>query len=121
MGRQVEYPFAALSNPIRTEILSLISEYEELSVTEIADAVPSVGRAAVSTHLGVLLEAGLVKIRRDGRHNLYSLDKSSAELAVEFLRMLYGDSLMKVAEASSGRKPSTRRTQGSKKTGRVAS
>lgn len=121
MGRRVEYPFAALSNPIRTEILSVISEYEELSVTEIAQEVHSVGRTTISTHLGVLLGAGLVKIRRDGRHNLYSLDKSSAELAVEFLRMLYGDSLMQVARASSERRPSTQQFKGSKKAKRVAS
>ena len=93
MSRRKEFPFAALSNPVRTDILSLLAGGVELSVTQISEAVPAVGRTAISTHLGLLLDAGLVKVRRVGRHSFYSLDTSLVELAVEFLQALYGEAL----------------------------
>ena len=62
-------PFNAVAEPRRRHILELIAA-EERSVGEIADAL-DLGQPSVSKHLQVLLEVGLVTVRRDGRHTLY--------------------------------------------------
>lgn len=61
--------FSALADPTRRGILRLLTA-DELSVTEIAQRFP-VTRPAISQHLGVLREVGLVAYRRDGRSRLY--------------------------------------------------
>jgi DNA-binding transcriptional ArsR family regulator len=62
-------PFNAIAEPRRRHILEFIAA-EERSVTEIADAL-QLGQPSVSKHLRVLLEVGLVDVRRDGRHAMY--------------------------------------------------
>jgi DNA-binding transcriptional ArsR family regulator len=61
----------ALGDPSRRRILELVAR-EPLPVGAIADAMP-IGRPAVSKHLRVLQEAGLVQHRSSGTRNLYSL------------------------------------------------
>src|SRR5437763_17209491 len=61
--------FAALGEPRRREILRLVSS-RELSVGDIARRF-DVTRPAISQHLRVLKEAGLVTERRDGTRRLY--------------------------------------------------
>ena len=62
-------PFNAIAEPRRRHILELIAS-EERSVNEIADAL-ELGQPSVSKHLQVLLNVGLVTVRRDGRRTLY--------------------------------------------------
>ena len=45
---------------------------QPLSVNEIAQLLP-ISRPAVSRHLLLLAEAGLVEVREDGRNNIYSI------------------------------------------------
>ena len=59
----------ALAAPRRRQILSLVRD-GELSAGEIATHF-SVTRPAVSQHLTVLREAGLIEERRDGTRRLY--------------------------------------------------
>lgn len=59
----------AIAEPNRRGILSLIREHE-LSSGDIAARFP-ISRPAVSQHLKVLTEAGLVTVRRDGTRRLY--------------------------------------------------
>ena len=59
----------ALAEPRRREILELIRD-RELSAGEIASGF-DVTRPAISQHLGVLKEAGLVSERRDGTRRFY--------------------------------------------------
>jgi DNA-binding transcriptional ArsR family regulator len=47
--------------------------HRETSASDLADAV-GLSRPAASQHLGVLLEAGLLRVRRDGRRRLYRTD-----------------------------------------------
>src|SRR6266498_4658573 len=61
----------AIAAPHRRQILSLVRE-GELSAGEIA-AHFEVTRPAVSQHLTVLKEAGLVRERRNGTRRLYSV------------------------------------------------
>ncbi|WP_205850132.1 metalloregulator ArsR/SmtB family transcription factor [Nakamurella flava] len=65
--------FDALADPVRRSILDLLSRHDSRTAGEIADAIDSVGRTAVSSHLRVLHTAGLVSERRDGRFRHYSL------------------------------------------------
>lgn len=63
--------FEAIRHPARREMLDLLSEAES-SVTEIAGHF-EVSRPAVSQHLRVLREAGLVTEQRHGRERRYRL------------------------------------------------
>ena len=60
----------ALAEPRRREILRLVWS-QELPSTSIAEQFGEVTRSAISQHLGVLKEAGLVSERRDGTRRLY--------------------------------------------------
>lgn len=64
--------FEALSDPTRRRVLELLAE-RELSAGEIAAAF-TVSRPAVSRHLRVLREAGLVRARRDSQRRVYGLE-----------------------------------------------
>jgi DNA-binding transcriptional ArsR family regulator len=63
---------AAISDPIRRRVLELVRD-RELPAGELA-AEFKVSRPAVSRHLRVLREAGLVHERRQGRLRLYRAD-----------------------------------------------
>src|SRR2546430_12085037 len=65
-------PMDALGDPTRRAIFERLRS-EPLSVGEIADGLP-VSRPAVSQHLRVLKEAGLVTERRNGTRRLYRLN-----------------------------------------------
>ena len=63
---------AALADPTRREILAVLAG-GEVAAGELARRFP-VSRPAVSRHLRVLREAGLVRARVEGRRHLYALD-----------------------------------------------
>lgn len=65
----MEAALRAIAEPSRRRILTLVRD-DELSAGEIA-ARFDVTRQAVSQHLGVLKEAGLVNERRNGTRRLY--------------------------------------------------
>lgn len=65
----VEHALRAIAEPHRREILRLIRD-DELPAGEIA-ARFDLTRPAISQHLKVLEEAGLVSVRRDGTRRLY--------------------------------------------------
>ena len=64
----------ALADPIRREILAMLKK-GRLSAGEIGEAFPVTG-AAVSRHLAVLREAGLVRDQREGKFIYYELNTS---------------------------------------------
>jgi DNA-binding transcriptional ArsR family regulator len=63
--RALDQAFAALADPTRRAILGLLLE-DDMAVTDVASAFP-VSLAAVSRHLQVLAEAGLIAQERRGR------------------------------------------------------
>jgi DNA-binding transcriptional ArsR family regulator len=63
---------AALADPTRRTVLERLRGGPQ-PVVEIARGLP-VSRPAVSQHLRVLKEAGLVRERREGTRNFYSVD-----------------------------------------------
>jgi DNA-binding transcriptional ArsR family regulator len=66
-------PLEVISEPRRREILSRLGERGEMSVGALAELF-DVSRPAVSQHLKVLREAGLVDERRAGRQRFYRLN-----------------------------------------------
>jgi DNA-binding transcriptional ArsR family regulator len=71
--------FAALADPTRWRVLSLLAERGEATATTLAGDLP-VSRVAVVKHLAVLDRAGLVEAQRKGREVRYTVrpDKLSA-------------------------------------------
>jgi ubiquinone/menaquinone biosynthesis C-methylase UbiE/DNA-binding transcriptional ArsR family regulator len=59
----------ALADPTRLRIVALL-QHDELSVQELQE-ITRMGQSRISTHLGQLLEAGLVESRREGKRALY--------------------------------------------------
>jgi ArsR family transcriptional regulator, arsenate/arsenite/antimonite-responsive transcriptional repressor len=64
--------FQALGDTFRQDIVLLLAQQERLNVTQIADQMP-LSRPAISHHLKVLLQAGLVQMERVSRENFYTL------------------------------------------------
>lgn len=64
-----------LGDPTRVRLLALLA-HEELTVAEITD-VTRLAQSRVSTHLGKLREASLVRDRRDGSSSFYTLSRDA--------------------------------------------
>jgi len=69
---QADSVFSALSDPGRRRLLETLAARESASLTELAAELP-VTRQAVSKHLALLGQAGLVESRRAGRETHYTL------------------------------------------------
>ena len=75
--------FAALGDETRRTIFERIAKKPQ-SVGKLADGL-DVSRPAVSQHLRVLLDAGLVQHRRDGARTIYSLDPRGVQAMRDYL------------------------------------
>lgn len=65
--------FFAVADPTRRELIRLLADAEELPLNRLAVHFP-IGRTAVSKHLTILKDAGLVSDRRVGRETLNRLN-----------------------------------------------
>lgn len=65
--------FQALGDSARQDIIMLLAEHERLNVSALAERM-TLSRPAISHHLKVLLQAGLLQLQRESRENYYSLD-----------------------------------------------
>ena len=81
----------ALAEPNRRAILDLLRDGPR-AVGELAAALP-VSQPAVSQHLGVLREAGLVEFRRAGRRSLYRLRPQGLEPLRDYVERMWDDAL----------------------------
>lgn len=79
--------FAALGDPTRLQVFSLIAR-SPLSVAEVAERLP-VSRPAVSQHLKVLADAGLVQRDSIGTRNLYRPDTDGIATMRGFIDSLW--------------------------------
>lgn len=82
-------PFEALGDPHRRTILRLLGEREQ-SVGSLAAAMP-ISRPAVSRHLRVLREAGLVREEPRGTRRIYALQESGIEAVRAYLEQVWGE------------------------------
>jgi len=73
----------ALADPTRLRLAALL-EREELSVNELQE-ITKLGQSRISTHLGLLLEAGLLRSRRDGKRTFYRAGAQLPDTARQFL------------------------------------
>lgn len=92
----------ALAEPRRQAILRLLRD-EPRSVTEICAHV-DVTQQAVSQHLQVLADAGLVTVRPEGRQRLYALDPKGLEHLEQFLAGLWPTGLDRLKRAVEGKR-----------------
>jgi DNA-binding transcriptional ArsR family regulator len=76
--------FAALADPTRRELMSLLGERESATATELARELP-VTRQAIRKHLTGLADAGLVKSMRAGREVRYHLTPAPMTDAVAWM------------------------------------
>jgi DNA-binding transcriptional ArsR family regulator len=82
-------PFEALGDPNRREILRLLGRGDK-AVTELADAMP-ISRPAVSRHLRLLREAGLVTEQAEGTRRIYHLHEQGLQAVQAYLERVWGD------------------------------
>jgi DNA-binding transcriptional ArsR family regulator len=78
-------PFNAIAEPRRREILEFLAA-DERSVGDIVTAL-GLGQPSVSKHLQVLLNVGLVTVRRDGRRTLYRTNADTLRTIHDWCRM----------------------------------
>ncbi|MFT4990499.1 MAG: DNA-binding transcriptional ArsR family regulator [Acidimicrobiales bacterium] len=99
-------PLEVISEPRRREILARLGELGESPVRALAELI-DISRPAVSQHLKVLKDAGMVDERQEGRQRLYRLNAegiAKARLAIELFLINELDDL-----EASARDLSTRR------------
>ena len=82
-------PFDALGDPHRRAIVELLRAGDR-SVRELADELP-ISRPAVSRHLRLLKEAGLVTDRAEGTRRLYRLHDEGIAAVQAYLEQVWGD------------------------------
>jgi ArsR family transcriptional regulator len=75
----------ALSDPTRLRIVALL-ERDELSVNELQE-ITRLGQSRISTHLGLLQDAGLVQSRREGKRTFYKLNSQANGAVGEFIQL----------------------------------
>src|SRR5215216_1393541 len=82
-------PFGAHGDPHRRAIVELLAAGDR-SVQQIADELP-ISRPAVSRHLRLLKEAGLVTDRAEGTRRLYRLHDEGIAAVRAYLEQVWGD------------------------------
>jgi DNA-binding transcriptional ArsR family regulator len=82
-------PFDALGDPNRRAIVEELRGGDR-SVGELADALP-ISRPAVSRHLRLLKQAGLVTDRAEGTRRLYRLHDDGIEAVRAYLEAVWGE------------------------------
>ncbi len=66
----------ALAEPARIEILKLLILSQASDVKTLAEKLPQ-DRSVISRHLAMMEKAGLLKVKKEGRHVIYSVDGDS--------------------------------------------
>ena len=92
--------FAALGDETRLRIVARLSEGDPLSIVRLTEG-EGVTRQAITKHLGVLADAGLVRDVRRGRERLWALEPSRLETARRYLDLVsqrWDSALARLAE-----------------------
>jgi len=104
------YPMilAALADPTRRRIYETLVERPR-NVSELADGLP-VSRPAVSQHLRVLRDAGLVTEHRDGTRRIHRADPAGLAELRAYVERMWTDALADFAAAAEEAPPTPRST-----------
>jgi len=89
---QTNQALHALADPTRRAIVRLVRD-GELAAGEIAQHFPAMSRPAVSQHLRVLTDAGLVVVRPSGNQRLYRWRPEGLSDVTAFLAEMWSDRL----------------------------
>jgi DNA-binding transcriptional ArsR family regulator len=90
--------FSALADPTRRRIFERLARRPR-PVGELAEGLP-VSRPAVSQHLRVLSDAGLVVATRDGNRRLYRVDPTAIGAMRSYLDRFWSDALAAFEDAA---------------------
>jgi DNA-binding transcriptional ArsR family regulator len=99
-------PFEALGDPSRREILRLLSDGDK-PVQQIAASMP-ISRPAVSRHLRLLKDAGMVAEHPDGTRRIYHLEEQGMRAVQAYLEGIWGQAAARfrlLAENTDGTAP----------------
>lgn len=88
----------ALAEPRRRDILYLVRD-GELTSSAIASHF-DISAPAISQHLKVLEEAGLVVVRRAGTKRIYGIRREGFSEIKQYIESFWEDSLMRLKEAA---------------------
>ena len=105
--------FRALADPTRRRILQAIAD-RPAHVAQLTRHFP-VSRPAISKHLGVLKNAGLVSFSEQGKKRLYRMEPGPLRLADRWLdhyRRFWEESLQRLKEHMEASSPMTRKRRG---------
>ena len=94
----IEKVLHALAEPRRRDILSLVRD-RELTSSAIASHF-DISAPAVSQHLKVLEQSGLVVVRRDGTKRYYGIRKDGFAELKQYIDRFWDDSLLRLKEAA---------------------
>lgn len=75
----------AIAHPVRLGVIDLLAQHDQLSVTEIYEAL-QIEQAVASHHLRIMKDRGVVEVTRDGKNSLYSLTDPDYFQVVETLQ-----------------------------------
>jgi len=106
--------FEALSDANRREILRILSDGGK-PVREIADAM-TISRPAVSRHLRLLKDAGMVAEQAQGTRRIYHLQERGIEAVREYLERVWGEAAARFRLLAENTETSTSSSQGSRET-----
>lgn len=81
----METLFSAVADSTRRSILERLRTQEPLSIKTLADPLP-ISRQAVTRHLDVLLDTGLVEMRWVGRERMHFLNPQPLQEIEDWLR-----------------------------------
>lgn len=98
----------ALADGTRRQLLLLVRD-DERAAGDLAAAFPHMSRPAVSQHLRVLHEAGLVRIRPNGNRRLYRANADGLADVWKFIDSMWTDRLTKLKHAAERAEQSKRR------------
>ncbi len=107
LGATAGDPFDALGDPNRRAIVELLGAGGR-SVQELADALP-ISRPAVSRHLRLLKDAGLVREEPVGTRRIYRLHDEGIEAVRAYLTEVWGDAAARFSLVASNTAASRRR------------
>ena len=95
----IDESLRAVADPTRRAILRLVRD-REVPAGEIATHFPSISRTAVSQHIRVLADAGLVAVRPDGNRRLYRWRREGLRDAATFVEEMWADRLARLKQAA---------------------
>jgi len=106
-------PFGALGDPTRREILRLLASGAK-PVGELASALP-ISRPAVSRHLRLLKDAGLVAEEAAGTRRVYHLEADGVRAVQSYLEGVWGQAGLRFRLLAENTEPDKTQTRGERR------